>query len=162
MLTFGQGISLWRTYRGLSQARLAELTRIPRPNLSRIESDRHDVSLKTVRALALALGVSPGALVDGRLPQERPAKKLSRADLERLARKIAANEPLNDPEEEALAQNVRAVIGPRLRALGVQDRPISRIGRRANRAWMSLSRLSPEERDSLIQRAIEHATRLKP
>ncbi len=181
MTTFGQTVYLWRVFRGLTQAGLSGRVGISRPNLSRIESDTHDVSLRTLRALAEALDVSPGTLVDGRSPQAIP-ENLSRAALERIARGVNGQK-LSDPREEAVAQDVRLVISTRLRALNkkvtapaasaravapgapatcVTRGTPARPGTKARDAWLRLSQLPPEARDSLIERSIEHAPDLKP
>ena len=78
MAPFGETVLLWRLQRGLTQKELARRAGVPRPNLSAIERGQLEVSLKTVRALALALGVRPGVLVDGIAPEEGGAGELSR------------------------------------------------------------------------------------
>ena len=65
MLPFGQTVRVWRVHRGMTQQQLAQAAHIPRPNLSAIEQGKREVSLSTLRALALALEVQPGVLVDG-------------------------------------------------------------------------------------------------
>jgi len=154
---------LWRIHKGLTQAQLAELVGISRPNLSRIERDNHDVSLKTIRAIAGSLGLTPGILVDGRLPGQgaRTPKRLSRSNLERIALNAVAGRKLPNPREEEIAENLRFVIAPRLRAMSGESKWRVKIGAKANRAWLKLCQLPVEERDSLIQRAIEHAATTK-
>ena len=65
---FGQTLFLWRLDRHLSQAALAQRAGIPRPNLSLMERGKREVTLGTLRALAVALDVRPGILADGVLP----------------------------------------------------------------------------------------------
>jgi transcriptional regulator with XRE-family HTH domain len=60
---FGETVLAWRLARGMTQAALARAACIPRPNLSAIERGDREVTLKTLRALALALEVRPGVLV---------------------------------------------------------------------------------------------------
>ena len=67
-LPFGQAVMLWRRQGGLTQQALARRAGIPQPNLSAIERGGRAVSLTTIRALAAALGVRPGMLVDGMPP----------------------------------------------------------------------------------------------
>ncbi|OGR82391.1 MAG: hypothetical protein A2901_08065 [Elusimicrobia bacterium RIFCSPLOWO2_01_FULL_54_10] len=132
---------------------------MPRPNLSMIERDKKDVSLHTIRALACALDVSAGTLVDGRAPQDalKVAKALSRDAMEKIARSVLFKGELSGPWEQALADNLRIVLGPRLRALNPGYKASRRIGRNSERAWLALSALPPSERDSLIQRVVDHA-----
>lgn len=68
MLPFGETVLAWRLARGLTQAALANLARVSRPNLSAIERGQREVTLGTLRALAVALDVRPGVLVDGVSP----------------------------------------------------------------------------------------------
>lgn len=65
MIPFGQAVLLWRLHRGLTQQTLAVKARVPRSNLSAIERGKREVSLRTLRSLALALEVRPGVLADG-------------------------------------------------------------------------------------------------
>jgi transcriptional regulator with XRE-family HTH domain len=155
MLPFGQTVRRWRQERGLTQADLAKAAGVPRPNLSRIESGSAEVSLRTLRSLAWALGVTPGTLADGRTPA--PGKALSRSALERIAAGAVHLRTLRDARENALAVHLRSLLGPRMRALGrhwVQPR---RQVRRAQAAWLALADHTPEVARSLLQRAQEQA-----
>ncbi|HMF41326.1 MAG TPA: helix-turn-helix transcriptional regulator, partial [Polyangia bacterium] len=69
MQPFGETVLAWRLARGMTQAELGRAARIPRPNLSAIERGDREVTLKTLRALALALDVRPGVLADGIPPE---------------------------------------------------------------------------------------------
>lgn len=164
MLALGQILLLWRNHRGLSQADLARRSGVARPNLSKIECGKKDASLSTLRKLAVALKVTPGSIVDGVPPQCLASPGIwSRETLEKIARAVHTGRKLANPSHQALADNLRIIIGPRLRALnlglnpGSQYLTCSRIGRKAERAWLEFSLLPPSVRDSLIERAIEHA-----
>lgn len=67
---------------------LATTAGVSRPNLCAIERGARQVTLLTLRALASALGTSPGDLADGRSPYGEPLA-LSRHDLEMVARAAA-------------------------------------------------------------------------
>lgn len=54
-----------RKKRGLSQARLAEMVGVEQPTVQRWESGKRLPDLDGLTALSKALGVSPGALLDG-------------------------------------------------------------------------------------------------
>lgn len=159
MLTLGRTLLLWRDFRGFSQADLAKRAGIPRPNLSRIEGDRKDVLLQTIRALGTALNVSPGSLVDGVPPQGlgHEPKALSRQALENIAKCVASGGKLPNSKERAIVDRLRIVLAPRLRAVNPKYKGAGRIGRTSERAWLNLSFLPKAELDSLIQRVIEHA-----
>jgi len=59
----GRRLKHARQKAGLTQAKLAALTGIQRPNIARIESGRHRPSLDTIDRIAQALGMSVADLV---------------------------------------------------------------------------------------------------
>ena len=120
MLPLGRVILLWRLERRLTQVELARQARIPRPNISAIERGKRDVSLKSLRALALALEVKPGILADGLAPGEvQQFSSLSREAMERIAEAVAKNRFLKDPVEKDLVQDLRRLVASRLEALSL-------------------------------------------
>lgn len=154
MVPFGQAVLLWRLERGLTQEELARRAGLPRPNLSAIEGGRREVSLKTVRALAVALDVRPGVLADGIGPQEEEKAELSREAMERIADAVIQNKSLPEPKEQALAERLRHLVGSRLRAAGMTRRA-ARLGRVSDRAWLLLSGLPQAVIESLVARIVE-------
>lgn len=84
MLPFGETVLVWRLARGMSQAELASAARMSRPNLSAVERGDREVTLRTLRQLALALDVRPGVLADGIAPTTS-VRPLGRRALERIA-----------------------------------------------------------------------------
>src|SRR3989338_8661616 len=112
-LPFGQTLLLWRRHRGLTQQQLAAAARLPRPNLCAIERGRHEVSLTTLRALALALKVPAGFLVDGMPPKwDEPLPSFSRRSLERIANAVAYGRPVKVQSERELVSLLYAIITP--------------------------------------------------
>ena len=154
MVPFGEAVLLWRLQRGLTQEELARRAGVPRPNLSAIERGQREVSLKTLRALAVALGVRPGVLVDGIVPQEE-AGGLSREAMERIADAVVRNAPLAEPKEQALADRLKYLVGSRLRAAGPMTKGGVRLGRVSDRAWLSLSSYPKAVIESLVSRILE-------
>ena len=134
---------LWRQRSGLTQQALAERAGIPQPNLSAIERDRRAASLTTIRALAAALGVRPGLLVDG-VPPSSAAHghpSLSRETIERIADAVAFDRPVTDPDEQAAVRALRVLLGSRMRAARRQW-SIPRSGKHAAlTAWIRLKSL---------------------
>jgi len=59
----GTRIQVLRRQRGISQEELAGKTGIAEPNISRLESNRHVPTLKTLQKIARALGVLPRDLL---------------------------------------------------------------------------------------------------
>lgn len=154
MVPFGEAVLLWRLQRGLTQEELARRAGVPRPNLSAIERGQREVSLKTLRALAVALDVRPGVLVDGIVPQEE-AGRLSREAMERIADAVVRNAPLAEPKEQALADRLKYLVGSRLRAAGPVTKGGVRLGRVSDRAWLSLSSYPEAVIESLVSRILE-------
>lgn len=86
MVSLGQNLYLWRTFKGLSQEKLAKKAGIPRPNLATIESGRREPALSTLRALAAALEIKPGILIDGIAPINFGDSLLSREAQEAIVK----------------------------------------------------------------------------
>ncbi len=161
MLTFGDTVLLWRSYRSLTQAQLAAAAGIPRPNLSDIEKGKRDVTLATIISIANAISVSPGTLVDRRAPGHEDRKEtFTRASMERIADAVAKGRPPEDPVEQQVYRNLREVLQCGLaRARGRKKLPLP--SRRGSRAWIALRALYPAETvKSLIERSLEKAERL--
>lgn len=157
MHPFGQTVWLWRRARGLTQAALARCARIPRPNLSAIERGRREVSVRTARALALALDVTPGVLVDGMVPgAKRSMMTLSRATLERIADAAVLNRPARGARECQLADDLRRVLAPRILASRRRVARVHGSQRAAEEAWARLEAFcGPALVQSLVQRGAD-------
>lgn len=65
LVAFGQNVRRWRDNRGLTQERLAELSGLHPTYISSLERGQRNVGIINVVALAGALGVPPGHLVEG-------------------------------------------------------------------------------------------------
>lgn len=152
VLPFAETVLAWRLFRGMTQADLARAARVPRPNLSAIERGGREVTLKTLRALASALDVRPGVLVDGEAPGTHPGR-LTRATLERVAEAAVRNQPLKNRREATLARSLRDAMSSRLSATpGVRSKRAR--GRTADRAYFLLRATErPETIASLVDRA---------
>lgn len=159
MAPFGETVLLWRLQRGLTQGDLARRAGVPRPNLSAIERGQREVSLKTVRALALALDVRPGVLVDGIAPEEEGAGELSREAMERIADAVVGKRVLPEAREQALADQLKRLVRSRLRAAGPMAKGAARLSRGSDRAWLSLSGYPQAVIESLVSRILERSGR---
>lgn len=157
MIPFSQTLRLWRVERGLTQAELARRSRVPRPNLCAMERGKREVSLRTLRALASALGIRPGVLADGVAPKLPGAgRPLTRAAMERIAEAIAAGRQLRAPHERLVAEQLRVVVRPRTLAARQDYRAIRETRRTTDIAWLRLkSWYPPEVIRSLIERISE-------
>ena len=155
MLALNQTLLVWRLHRGLTQAALAQRARVSRPNLSAIERGKREVSLGTLRALALGLNVRPGILVDGVPPGEAEGKPMpfSRQVLERIAEAVVRGTSVQRVHEQALVDTLREVIRHRRGAVSGRRGHLRRGKRAAESAWLRLeSIVPPGVVHSLLQR----------
>jgi len=140
-LPFGQALKVWRQARGLTQEQLAGRARVSRPNLSAMECGQREVTLGTLRALAVALGVRPGVLVDGVPPvvAEGTVPPLSREAVERMANAAAFGHRLTDAGEQAVVEALRMLLGHRTLAIRHRWSRPRTSQRAALAAWATLS-----------------------
>ena len=160
MLPIGRTVYLWRSERRLTQEQLARTSGISRPNLSDLERGKRELSLKSLRGLASALGVTPGTLVDGILPLSlQGTLKFSRQELDRIADAVFGDKKVGG-QEARVADLLRILSRSRISAaLKTSGKPIGK--RRVNAAWAQFkSALSKETAQALLQR-IEDRERLK-
>ena len=76
----GRALRQHRLSRGLTQAELAERARVEPNTISRAENGRLPLSLRTLRSIALILGVDPGVLVAGVPEDDEPPPAADRSD----------------------------------------------------------------------------------
>ncbi|HVZ80660.1 MAG TPA: helix-turn-helix transcriptional regulator [bacterium] len=158
MLPFGTCVLLWRNHLHLSQKALAQKAGMPQPNLSDIERGEREVSLRTLRALAQALGIRPGILADGIGPVEK-APPLSRERLEKVADSVVKGTAPAARDAQLAAQLV-PLVRPRLAASGNKKAPGRSSERRARQAWLRLAASHDgREIQSLAERIAEKAGR---
>lgn len=163
MIPFGRCLNLWRLHRGMSQAVLAREAGVPQPNLSDMERGEKEVSLRTLRALALALNIKPGLLADGIGPDSQAPLVLTRDRLERIAQAVVEGKTMADAQERELAMGVTLLVKAKFRAMGHSlKRPskikVSRVIEKwkNKKAWLLLkTKYRDEEIDSLIKRISE-------
>ena len=151
---FSRTVLLWRLERRLSQEALAKAAKISRPNLSAVERGKREVSLKTLRALALALQVRPGVLVEGIGPHELAGESLfTRESLERVAYGVTANKPVRNASEGRLVHLLQFMVHSRSDNTKGKSRSQRPERRAIDRAWLQLSAgYPPELIQSLFQR----------
>jgi transcriptional regulator with XRE-family HTH domain len=151
---FGETVLAWRLTRGITQAALASAAGIPRPNLSAIERGDREVTLKTLRALALALDVRPGVLVDGVMP-EAGVRPLTRETMERVATATARGSRLTNAREAVLSRRLAGALSARMSSAdgGTRRRPSPR---EKDRAYFLLRTVEePQTLASLFTRVTE-------
>src|SRR5438067_13634691 len=107
----GQTISFWRAKKGLTQAVVARRSGVSRPNLSAIEQGARDLTVQTLRRIAVTLGVTPGTLVDGiGLGANDSSQKLGRYSLDRIARMAAGQSLKATNAERRIARDLASVM----------------------------------------------------
>lgn len=104
MITTGQKIRLRRRERGVTQKELSELCGVAQSNLSNIEKDRADVTVSTLKRLAVALGVQPSALLDDELSQASAIRFLTRSKIEKIAKAVHESENTLSHDEAKMVQ----------------------------------------------------------
>lgn len=159
MMPFGETVLAWRLFRGMTQTEVALAARLARPNLSAIERGGREVTLKTLRALALALGVRPGVLVDGVAPGV-DSRAMDRAALERVAKAAASNKGLSDPRQATVAGRLRETTSARRSVVSGANTAARSSGTRTGDRAYFLLKISegPETLASLVERGngVEH------
>jgi transcriptional regulator with XRE-family HTH domain len=159
MRPFGETVLAWRLTRGMTQAQLARAAKLPRPNLSAIERGDREVTLRTLRTLALALDVRPGALVDGETPGAGPP--LTRTQMERIANAAVHGTALSDSRESALVSWLSVALSTRLRESKKHKGVRPRFGgRQTDRAYFLLR--SAEESATVASLLNRVAEKLPP
>lgn len=160
MIDFADNVYLWRIFRGLSQEELAKSSGIPRPNISAIENGRKDVSLSTLRRLAVVLRTNPGLLINGVAPPYFKRKRhLSRAYLERIVEAILNKTKVElSHSDKALIIMFSNIIKNRLNALaGIYKNTIKRNSKDYIDNWLILKAiLSKDVVDNLLSRLDKH------
>jgi len=162
MLPFGETVLVWRLARGMSQVELARAANMSRPNLSAVERGDREVTLRTLRQLAFALGVRPGILADGIAPTIS-VRPLGRRALERIAggaarRLHAADDVTAGHGEARLTALLTEAAAVRLDSIPAPPGASARTGprwpsRRGDRAYLLLkSATSSETVASLVSR----------
>ena len=143
----------------LTQAELARRAHMTQPNLSDIERGAQEISLRTLRALAFALDVRPGLLVDGVPPHQIDAPAaLDRQALERTAASIAGQHVRLRKHEQEIAGLLGLIMRQRIGALQGRTRANRSKRRSVRAAWMTLRARYPKPViESLIQRISERA-----
>lgn len=109
---FGRNLAAWRRRAGLTQAALAARAGLTQPGLAVIETERRDVTLRTLYRLAEALGHAPESLLH---PPPPPAR-LDRHALDGVAEAVVSGREPSDLALARLVHSVRAGLGPLLSA----------------------------------------------
>jgi len=148
MAPVGHTIYLWRIQRNLTQAELAGLCGVSRPNLSAIEQGARDLTVQTLRRLAAALNVNTGLLADGITPyQAKSPVRWDRTQLDRIGRLAAGQSLAASPEEKKIARDLSSIMDAKI------HRSAGKNSVSKNKMVLELkARLGPEIFKHLIRR----------
>lgn len=142
MLPIGIHLTLLRKKKGITQARLAESSGIPQPNLSRIETGEQDPTVSTLLRICQALQVSAAEFFKG---FGKSPSSFTRTSVEKIARWIAGASVRLSREEKKIADLAQDLVPVR--------RGRAPSAQRVYAAWHELkSRLSEDEIKTLFER----------
>lgn len=153
MQPIGSAIHCWRIEKGLTQEDLARDSGISRPNLSAIEQGSRDLTVRTLRRIAGALGINPGALVDGIGPKPQFAPlNMNRHSIDRVARLASGQALRATKRERKVAFALASIMKSKIRPQGIKQRRI-RTARSENETTKRLkAELGPKTLNHLIRR----------
>ncbi len=142
MLPIGYHVTILRKKKGMTQARLAQQSGIPQPNLSRIETGEQDPTVSTLLRICQALNVPAAEFFKG---FEMLPVRFTRTSVERMARRIAGVPVQLSREEKKIADLAQDLIPA--------QRGRAPSAKRVYAAWHELkSKLSEEEIKTLFER----------
>ena len=118
------------------------------------------MTLRTLRALALALDIRPGALVDGDMP-EGGGPPLTRAEMERIAQAAVSGEGLTNSRESILSRRLSTALSAQIGASGTHGPSAKRrtAGERGRSYFLLRTTENPAALASLVSRVVEKADR---
>src|SRR3990167_6716177 len=131
MKDFAIQLKDWRLSRGLSTVQLSRISGIPRPNLVALEQGKRECTLKTLRHLAAALGISLGTFLDKSPP---PSVTLNRYERDAIIRYLFNLADTSDPKILHAAKILAPLLKPTLQMLGKRLRIRGKRGNRAS-SW---------------------------
>ena len=148
----GQIISRIRRERGLTQGQLARRAAIPQSNLSNIEIGKRDLTVSTLRRIALALEVSAARLLEEPLKKGVSAGLFTRSRVEKIARAVVTGEGALSVFETELVSLLRYLAPETARGRF--------SSRKAEMAWSRLKvMISPTEIKTILQKVRDAAQR---
>lgn len=145
----GIQIYLKRSKQHLTQAELAKRAGIPQPNLSNIETGGQDITVSTLRKIAVALAISPGEFFSD-WNKKAGKTRLTRRKIERIAKIVAGQTKPSGPAEREISRLFKTLIP------SLKRRPIKEL----YRSWLELKmRFNSQEINNIYARAQEYARR---
>jgi len=148
MLAIGYKIAVRRRALGITQRELAQKCLVPQPNLSNIEKGKQDITVLTLRRIAVALDIKMAEFFE----EKEQTMDFSRDSVEALASAIV-NGPLPQSKRDR-----QIVIAFRTLLPGKQTKGIKEVQEK----WMFLRcLLSQSQIQTLQQRVYDAQTRLE-
>ncbi|MCG3204700.1 MAG: hypothetical protein KCHDKBKB_01415 [Elusimicrobia bacterium] len=161
-MSFGQQLLSWRRYRGLTQLELSKLANIQRPYLSRLEMDKADPSLSSLRRLAAALDVRVGTLIE----ETPPLKFLTNEQLDHVARGALRPGMYSAGSATSYIRPLSRLLKERRASLGLYKprKRTASVSPSSNQQTLRRMRadLGPHQWKALLRRIDKHAVFLSP
>ncbi len=148
MVPIGSQIYLRRLEQNLTQVDLAKKVGIPQPNLSNIEKGKQDITVSTLRKIAVAFNIHPAEFFKdtGEVPQSH----LSRHKIEHIAKKVAEEPKPSQHQKDPLVTLYQKVL-PYQGRVRVKE---------LQKSWLVLrSKCNSQEINSVRERVAEHKRR---
>lgn len=146
-------IHLWREKKGLTQEQLAQLSGIPRPNLSNIERGSTDPTLSTLSKIARAMNLTLSLL----LSPPASFTKLNRHEIDAVARAIINGERKLSGELNELTDECAALMVQKLQAH--QSPGYSTVKRLKADKGLKKARLFEKYNASLIKQILQRTNK---
>lgn len=148
MIPIGYQIYLRRLEQRWTQEELAQKADIPQPNLSNIEKGKQDITLSTLRKIAVAFNVHPGEFFDDL--SDASKRTLNRREIEQLAKKVADETNPAKFEKDKVVTFYKNVLPQKGRVRA----------RELRRSWLELrKRFNSQEINSVYERVEEYKRR---
>ncbi len=148
MIPIGSQIYLRRLEQNLTQAELAKKVGIPQPNLSNIEKGKHDITVSTLRKIAVAFNIHPAEFFKD--TGEGLQSHLSRRKIEQIAKKVAEEPNPSHRQKDSLVSLYQKVL-PYKGRVRVKE---------LQKSWLKLrSKCNSQEINAVQERVAEYKRR---
>ena len=148
MIPIGSQIYLRRLEQNLTQVGLAKKVGIPQPNLSNIEKGKQDITVSTLRKIAVAFNIHPAEFFKD--TGEVLQSSLSRQRIEQIAKKIAQKPNPSRHQKDQLVSLYQKVL-PYKGRIRVKE---------LQKSWLELrSKCNSQEINAVQERVAEYKRR---
>lgn len=148
MIPIGYQIYLKRLEQNLTQAELAIKADVPQPNLSNIEKGKQDITVSTLRKIAVAFNIHPAEFFKDF--DDVPKPNSGRKQIERIAKQVAAETVPKKGRQDQVVTLYKNIL-PHKGRIRVRE---------LQRSWLELKkRFNSQEINSVRERVAEYKRR---